>query len=33
MYKLNPSGARPELAQKAGITDDRVITDIFATGH
>jgi hypothetical protein len=29
MYKLNKSGAQTELAKKAGISDDYILTDIF----
>lgn len=32
MYKLNKSGAQPQLAVKAGIADDFVITDVFDVG-
>jgi len=32
MYKLNPSGAQADLALKAGIADDYVITDVFDAG-
>ena len=33
MYKLNKSGAQPQLALKAGIADDFVISDIFDVGQ
>jgi hypothetical protein len=29
MYKLNKSGVQAELAKKAGISDDFIITDVF----
>ena len=32
MYKLNKSGAQPQLAVKAGIADDFVVADVFDAG-
>ena len=32
MYKLNKSGTQPQLALKAGIADDFVVTDVFDVG-